>query len=228
MKEYIKKHPVLVLVIASVLLIGLSGYLFYENNNLINQNIVLRGQYEKSQQDLTTANESIKQKDTQLNEKNTEIESLKQTRNLSTTPTESPEDTVTSTSSSIYDRINGSDDFKNKIINALNLLQSQDGEHYSLVAGQVETINEYDNYGGYQEKRNIFIGADANPAITAPIIVHEAQHVYNVYVNRIWSYGTKEQELPCYEAELLSAQRVGSPAFFITSIQNNVNYWQSQ
>lgn len=214
-----------------VLLAGLSYYLYYsynlQINNLKKENEVLNQKYLKSEQD-------SKLKDTQLDEKNKEIESLKQASNNSirndveNDTASDIEATTDQNSSSIYDRINGSDDFKNKIINALNLMQAQDGEHYQMTETQVETINENDNYGGKQEKRNIYIGADANAAITASLISHETQHVYNVYVDRIWSYNTKEQELPCYEAELATAQKLGAPAFFITSIQDSISYWQSQ
>jgi hypothetical protein len=235
MKEFFKKHLFQILVIILVILTGFSNYLLYDYykkiTNLQNEKEVLNQEYIKTKQDLEAANESIKQKDAQLDEKSKEIENLTQSKaNTTTTDTiaQAPATTTNQHTSSIYDRISGSDEFKNKIVSALDLLKAQDNEHYNIVSSQVGTIYEYDNYGGYQEKRNIHIGADANPAITAPIIVHEAQHVYNVYVNKIYSYNTKEQELPCYEAELVAAQRVGSPAFFITSIESSISYWQSQ
>ena len=229
MKDFFRKNLLLILAgVLIVLLTGLSVYLYYCNpkiENINKEKETLNQQYLKARQELDAANES-------LDEKNKEIEDLKQARNNATrTDVESDAgetNTSSQQSSSIYDHINGSDDFKNKIVNALNLLSAGDGEHFQIVSSQVETINEYDNFGGYQEKRNIYIGADANPAITASLISHEAQHVYNVYVDKIWSYHTKEQELPCYEAELATAQKLGAPAFFIASVQNDVNYWQSQ
>lgn len=223
MKDFIKRQLLVILLSVLILeLAGISGYLFFfENKHLEKENKTLSEQYLQAKKDIDAANKSIKQKDTQLEEKNKEIEGLKQTRNLTSVPTDE-------SSASIYDKINGSDDFKSKIVAALSLMQSGDGEHFQIVTSQVGSINEYDNYGGYQEKRNIYIGADANAAITASIISHEAQHVYNVYVSRIYSYNTKEQELPCNEAELATAQRLGAPAFFITSIQNDISYWQSQ
>ena len=211
------------------MLAGLSVYLYYCNprvESIKKEKETLNQQYLKARQELDAANKS-------LDEKNKEIENLKQARNNTTrtdveNDADETADTPSQQSSSIYDHINGSDDFKNKIVNALNLLSAGDSERFQIVTSQVGTINEYDNYGGYQEKRDIYIGADANAAITASLISHEAQHIYNVYVDRIWSYHTKEQELPCYEAELATAQRLGAPAFFIASVQNDVNYWQSQ
>lgn len=218
---------------------GLAGYLFYSYNrkidNLEIEKEALNQQYLKTKQDLDTANESIKAKDTQLGEKDKEIESLKQAANnairndvISDTGQTDKTETQSQNSSSIYDKINGSDEFKNRITSALNLLSGKDSEHFQMASSQVETINELNDFGGRQEKRNIYIGADANSTITASLISHEAQHVYNVYVDRIWSYHTREQELPCYQAELVTAQRVGAPAFFITSIQSSIDYWQSQ
>lgn len=243
MKDFIRKNLSRILaVILILLLVGLSGYLVYfykqKIDNLKKEKEVLNRQYLKAKQDLDKANESIKAKDTQLDEKNKEIENLKQASNnairsdvandTQETSQETNNDSSSQESPSIYNHINGSDDFKNKITNALNLLSANDSEHFQLASSQVATINEYDNYGGYQEKRNIYIGADANAAITGSLIAHEAQHVYNVYVSGIWSYHTKEQELPCYETELLAAQRLGAPAFFIQSVQSNITYWQSQ
>jgi outer membrane murein-binding lipoprotein Lpp len=239
MKDFLRKN--LLLIIASVLIVlltGLSGYLFYSNNqkinNLNNEKETLSQQYSKAKQDLDTANESIKLKDTQLGEKDKEIESLKQVANnavrndVTNDAKQTSSEIPSQESSSIYDKINGSDDFKNKISSALSLLSEKDSEHFQMTSNQVESINEYNDFGGKQEKRNIYIGADANAAITASLISHEAQHVYNVYVDRIWSYHTKEQELPCYQAELVTAQRVGAPAFFISSVQSSIDYWQSQ
>jgi hypothetical protein len=226
MKEYIRIH--LKQIIASIiiiLLIGLSFYLYYSYSKKLNTS---KKDYEALNQKYLKAEEDLKLKDTQIEEKNKEIEDLKKASNKSIRSDVESSSGTANSGSSIFDRINGSADFKNKIINALNALQAGDGEHYAIVASQVETINENDNYGGKQERRNIYIGADSNAAITASIISHEAMHVYNVYVNRIWSYGTKEQELPCYEAELATAQRLGAPAFFIASVQDSVNYWQSQ
>lgn len=241
MKDFLAKKPLLILTgVLIILLAGLSVYLFYSYeqkvSGLTKEKEALNQQYLKTKQDLDAASESIKLKDTQLGEKDKEIESLKQASNKAIrndvasdaektsgeTPVQPP------SPSSIYDKINGSDDFKNKIISALNLLSAQDSEHFQIAASQVSSINENDDYGGKQQKRDIYIGADANPAITASLISHEAQHVYNVYVNKIWSYHTKEQELPCYEAELATAQRLGAPAFFIASVQSDVDYWRSQ
>lgn len=224
MKEFFKKNIFSIIGIVIIIFPSFySSYLYFKLNNLKKDADVLNQKY-------TKAVEEIKAKDAQLTEKDKEIENLKQAKNNSIrSDVESDtEANASENSSSISDKINGSDDFKNKINSALSLMQAQDGEHYQVVMSQVSTINEYDNYGGYQEKRNIYIGADANAAITASLISHEAQHVYNVYVSGIWSYHTKEQELPCYEAELVTAQRTGAPAFFIQSVQDNINYWQSQ
>lgn len=235
MKYFLKRFFWLIsALVVIILLAGLSSYLYYtyglKFNNLKKENEILNQKNFKVTEDL-------KLKNAEIDEKNKEIEDLKQAKNLSVqsevisdakTGADDSNPETPSQSSSIYDQIIGSDEFKNRITAALDLLKVSDGEHYEMTSNQVETINEYNNYGGYQEKRNIYIGADGNPTITASLISHEAQHVYNVYVSGIWSYHTKEQELPCYESELVTAQRVGAPAFFITSVQNNINYWQAQ
>lgn len=239
MRDILRKNLLLVLAgIIILLLAGFLGCLFcYDKqkiDNLTREKDALDLLYAKAIKGIETANESIKQKDAEITEKNKEIEDLKQAKNetvqseVASDTKETSNSTESQQSSSIYNNINGSDDFKNKITNALNLLSAGDSEHFQIASSQVASINEYNDYGGYQEKRNIYIGADANAAITASLISHEAQHVYNVYVNRIYSYHTKEQELPCYEAELETAERLNAPAFFITSIQSNITYWQSQ
>ncbi|MFA5158131.1 MAG: hypothetical protein WC451_03040 [Patescibacteria group bacterium] len=231
MIKQIRKNllPILVSILV-VLLTLLSGYLYWfynqKINNLTKEKEAINQQYLKTKEELDAANKSI-------DDKNKEIADLKQAKN------EAVRDDVASDTqavgnqpqqqpSSIYDHIVGSDDFKIKIVAALNLLSAQDNEHFQIVSRQVSTINEYNNYGGYQERRDIYIGADANAAITGSIIAHEARHVYNVYVDKIYSYHTKEQELPCYQAELLAAQRLSAPDFFITSVQNSINFWQTQ
>ena len=229
--------PTLV-VILIFLLVGLSGILFYFDSknidNLNKEKEALNQQYIKATNDLVAADESIKLKDAEIAEKNKEIETLKNAKNnavqneVASDAKETSNETSSQQSLSIYYNINGSDDFKNKIISALDLLSAGDNEHFQIASSQVESINEYNNYGGYQEKRNIYIGADANAAITASLISHEAMHVYNVYVNKIWSYHTKEQELPSYQAELVTAQRLNAPSFFVISVQNNIDYWNSQ
>jgi len=226
-----RKNLLLILaLVLIVLLVLLSGYLYYFYNqklkNLTQEKETLNQEYIKIKEELTTANKSIE-------DKNKEIADLKQAKNEAVhndvaSDTQASSNEQNQQPASIYDNVVGSDDFKSKIFAALNLLSSQDSEHFQIVSRQVATINEYNNFGGYQEKRNIYIGADANAAITGSIIVHEAQHVYNVYVNKIYSYHTKEQELPCYQAELLAAQRLAAPAFFIASIQSNIDFWQSQ
>lgn len=241
MKFFSKNLWQILEIILIILLAGLSFYLYYSYNKKVNslqrENAVLSQKYSKSEQE-------SKLKDTQLDEKNKEIETLKQANNNriredvesdkakseagSATENENEGTTSSKSSSSIYDKINGSDDFKNKITSALDLMRAQDGDHFQMAATQVGSINENDDYGGKQKKRDIYIGADNNPAITGSLITHEAQHIYNVYVEGIWSYGTKEQELPCYEAELVTAQRLGAPSFFITSIEESINYWQAQ
>lgn len=239
MKDLKRKNVLLVVAgIFIIVLAGLSGYLVFSNNSKINtlesEKEALSQQYLKAKDDLAVASQSIKLKDTQLSEKDKEIESLKQAKNnavredVAIDSEETVKEPSVPKTASIYDNINGSDDFKNKITNALNLLSEKDSEHFQMTASQVEAINEYNDFGGMQEKRNIYIGADANAAITASLIAHEAQHVYNVYVDKIWSYHTKEQELPCYEAELSTAQSLGAPAFFVTSVQSQIDYWKTQ
>ena len=239
MKDLTRKNVLLIVAgIFIVVLAGLSGYLVFSNDSKINtlraEKEALSRQYLKAKNDLAVANQSIQLKDTQLSEKDKEIESLKQAKNnavredVVSDSGETEKEPSSQKTNSIYDNINGSDDFKNKISNALNLLSEKDSEHFQMATNQVEAINEYNDFGGMQEKRNIYIGADANAAITASLIAHEAQHVYNVYVDKIWSYHTKEQELPCYEAELATAQSLGAPAFFITSVQTQIDYWKTQ
>jgi len=214
-----------------ILMAGSAYYLYFLNNQridgLISEKEEINEQYLQTKKDLDAANLTITAKEK-------EVEDLKQAKNnavrndVVSTNQPTNQSTTTQKASSIYDRITGTDEFKSKIVAALNALSAQDNEHFQMTSSQVETINEYNNFGGYQEKRNIFIGADANPAITGSIISHEAMHVYNVYVNKIWSYHTREQELPSYEAELVTAQRLGAPEFFITSVQSSIDYWKTQ
>lgn len=234
MKEYFKKHFGLILLM--ILIIGLSslsGYFYVSYNqklnNLKKENEELNQKYLKTKNDLSKATENLKLKDAQIEKQNKEIENLKQTTNNTLI---NPEEITTDTnqnSDSIYNKINGSDEFKNQIINALQLMQAGDNEHFQIVENQVATINYFDNYGGYQENRDIYIGSNGyNIAIIASVISHEAQHVYNVYVSGIYGYNTKEQELPCYQAELITAQRLGAPTYFITSVEDQIAYWESQ
>jgi len=234
MINHIRKNFVLILSIILIFsLAGLSGYFYISYNqklnNLEKENEELNQKYLKTKNDLSKATESLKLKDTQIEEQNKEIENLKQTTNNTVI---NPEEITTNTdqnSDSIYNRINGSDEFKNQIIDALRLMQTGDNEHFQIVESQVTTINYFDNYGGYQENRDIYIGSNGyNIAIIASVISHEAQHVYNVYVDGIYGYHTKAQELPCYQAELITAQRLGAPTYFITSVENQIAYWESQ
>ena len=223
MKEFIRKYPLMIILTLLVFLFAiLSGYFYY---HFTKENESLNQKYQKAVQDLKDANKTIE-------EKNKEIEDLKQA-NAQKVPSGPVNATngeeETSVGSSIYDRIEGSDDYKSRIRAALDALSSGDGEHFSLANSQVGTIFEYSDYGGRQKERNIYIGAQSNdPSITASLITHEAQHVYNVYVDGIYSYNTREQELPCYEAELITAQRLGAPAAFIFGIENSIAYWQTQ
>ena len=231
MHNYFRKNLLsfltIILIFALILLCGFLYYFYTKKiSGLTEEKNTLNQQYLETKQGLDAANKS-------LEEKNAEIVNLQQSRNNAVrndvaANAQTNSTTTSNQQSSIYSRVNGSEVFNNRIVNALNLLAAQDGEHFQIVASQVESINEYNDYGGYQEKRNIYIGADENPAITGSIISHEAQHVYNVYVDKIYSYHTKEQELPCYQAELLAAQRLGAPAFFIASVQSSIDYWQAQ
>ena len=192
--------------------------------------------YRKEIVKITAEKESLTKENTDLKnqivEKDKEIESLgKSANNATPIPTTTTTTTTTTTSggSSIYDKIEGSAEFKALMSSALDLMQARDGEHYQLVNSQVSHIYSWDGYGAKQEQRNIYIGSVGfDVATIGSYITHEATHVYNVYVRRIYSYGTKEQELPCYEAELLAAQRLGAPANFISSVESQIAYWQTQ
>ena len=201
MIKQIRKNLLPILVSTLVfLLVLLSGCLYWFSaqkiNNLTKEKEAINQQYLNTKEELDAANKSI-------DDKNKEIADLKQAKNEAVRNEVVSDAQVVGNQpqqqlSSIYDHIVGSDDFKSKITAALNLLSAKDNEHFQIVSRQVSTINEYNNYGGYQEKRDIYIGADANAAITGSIIAHEAQHVYNVYVDKIYSCHTREQELPCY------------------------------
>lgn len=230
MKDFFRRNQVVIIhVFVVIILLLLSAY-FYSNSNKTVQN--LKKENETLNQKNNQASEELKTKNAELETKNKEIEDLKKAQNNTVQAEVKNDSNEVSTSatanSSIYDRINGSDDFKAKVRSALDLMNSQDNEHFQIVAGQVSTINENDFYGGKQIKRDIYVSADSNPAITGSFLSHEAKHVYNVYVSRIWSYNTKEQELPCYEAELITAQRLGAPAFLISSIQSSIDHWNAQ
>lgn len=212
----------IVKVVALVLGVVIVGGFFYFGYNFYHR-----------YRNLNSENKSLEQENTnlknQLAQKDQEIESLKKAANRATTAPSNPVSSSPSTGSSIYDKIEGSAEFKALISSALDLMQARDSEHYGLVNSQVSHIYSADEYGAHQEQRNIYIGSVGfDPATVGSYITHEATHVYNVYVRKIYSYGTREQELPCYEAELLAAQRLGAPAGFIASVQGQITYWQSQ
>lgn len=191
--------------------------------------------YRKEIVKITAEKETLDKENTdlknQLAEKDKEIKSLgKSANNATPVPTTTTTTTTTTSSgSSIYDKIEGSAEFKALMSSALDLMQARDGEHYQLVNSQVSRIYSWDSYGAKQEQRNIYIGSVGfDVATIGSYITHEATHVYNVYVRGIYSYGTREQELPCYEAELLAAERLGAPANFISSIESQIAYWQTQ
>lgn len=233
MKDFLRRNLVTsILGFIVIILLLLTAYFYFNSNKTVKN---LKKENETLSQKYNQASEELKTKNAELDIKNKEIEDLKKAQN-NTVQEEVKNDSNNSSEaatdntedSSIYNRVNGSDDFKSKVRNALDLMKSQDNEHFQIVAGQVSTINENDFYGGKQIKRDIYVSADNNPAITGSFLSHEAKHVYNVYVSKIWSYNTKEQELPCYEAELITAQRLGAPAFLISSIQSSIDHWNAQ
>ena len=227
-------HKKIFKIILLLILIGLLAgivYLFYRSNQQI---IQLQKEKEVLQQENTDLKKQVDEKNKQIEEislVNEKKQSVPNTSENSASETDSNAASVPkqNSGSSIYDKIEGSDQFKALITAALNVLQAGDSEHFQMVASQVAHIYYVDEYGCRQRQRDIYIGSVGNdPGIVASFIVHEARHVYNVYVEGIYSFGTKEQELPCYEAELLAAQRLGTPANFIASVEAQVTYWQTQ
>lgn len=222
-----KKALKIITVVILVGLIGAACYLLYNYRTQLDQ-------LKKDKETLQSENLSLQKN---LTDKNNEIDALKkenetlkqsaanQTKIFAAEPSPAPSAPV----SSVYDKVVGDDQFKAKIFAALDLLKAGDNEHFQLVNNQISHIYGLDDYGGKQIKRDIYISiADNDNTTIASVIVHEARHVYTVYVEKIYSYGTKEQELPSYQAELLSAQRLGAPAYFISSVESQIAYWQSQ
>lgn len=131
----------------------------------------------------------------------------------------------------IYDRIRTTNEAeKALIVRALDLLKAYDPANYKIANDHVSDIYVIPDCYAYQIKRTINTGTcnmEWSDIIMATVIVHEARHVYNVYVNKIYSSGTKEQELPSYQAQLQTAQILGAPAWWITSIENSIAYYSS-
>lgn len=132
--------------------------------------------------------------------------------------------------SSIYDRVEVSKKFKPQIIRALDLIKSHDSHSFSVLNTHVDAVYEMSGCGGFQVKRPIYIGNcgfTATDVMIAATIVHETVHVENVYVKKIYSINTKEQELPAYKAQYNFAANLGAPDWYLESIQDQIDYYSS-
>jgi hypothetical protein len=174
-------------------------------------------------------------KDAEIKKRDDQIASLqKETSALKSSPSRPsaapPRSAAPATS--IYDRISASPSFHDQIMRALNLLKEYDPATYSMVNQQVGTIFELpqcSGVAGVQVKRDIYIAScGATDIEVASVVSHEATHVYNVYVRGIYSYNTREQELPAYQAQLATAQKLGAPQSYLNFINSGITYWSSQ
>ena len=254
LKDFIKNNKKKVLFgvffFFFVLSVGFAGYLGYnkyvENDKLIKSlknekaNIIEKTKQLESQISQLNITSSEKDKiieadkstiiarDTEIQNLKKEIEFLKSSS--SRTSLVRREGSTSVSSGSIYDRIKITSSFRNQIFRALDLLKAYDNSNYQMINQQVNYIYEDSECGGIQIKRNIYIGncgGSSSDIVIASVMVHEATHVYNVYVRKIYSYNTKEQELPAYQAELATAQKLGAPQYFIDYINQQINYWNS-
>lgn len=135
---------------------------------------------------------------------------------------------ASSSSSTIYDRIQVSDAFKPQVVRALDMIKANDGHSFGLLNAYVESINEMAGCGGYQVKKPIYVGSCGGTSPDyeiAAIIVHETTHVENVYVKKIYSVGTKAQELPAYQRQYDFAAKVGAPQSYLTFVQSKVDQY---
>lgn len=177
---------------------------------------------------------AIKNRDKTIESKNTEIKKLKNQiadlkASLAQTTIEPP--AIIAPATTIYDRIQVTGSFKQQLIRAVDLLRTKDPANYQILNGQVNNIYAIDVCGGLQIKRDIYIGscsgAFGDPEV-ASVIIHEAMHVYNVYVNGVYSSGTAEQELPSLYAELNSANKIGTAKWYVDQTKADIEYWESQ
>lgn len=243
MNLFFRNRLKIILIVAMAVLITFSGFFAYKNANktadaIESENQVLKELLEEKEKALSNKDLTIQQKDAEIERLKKENEALKKSASRTSAPTTenennsepAPVETSTPTSSSIYDRLSVSDAFRPRLTEAIRLIESQDSVHFNVLNGQVSQVYEMQSGGGMQVKRDIYINpASANDkTVLASMIVHESQHVYNVYIDKIYSYGTKEQELPCYEAELDAAQKFGAPSYFISFLNSQIAYWGSQ
>lgn len=131
-------------------------------------------------------------------------------------------------SGTIYDRIQVSDGFRPQVVRALDMIKANDGHAYGLLNAYVESINEMSGCGGYQVKKPIYVGScgGLSPDYEiAAIIVHETTHIENVYVKRIYSVGTKAQELPAYQRQYEFAAKVGAPQSYLDFVQTKIDQY---
>lgn len=138
---------------------------------------------------------------------------------------------------SVYDRIvSDNTEAKNKIIEAIKLIETNAPSYFAILKNQVTEIKLVTDIGcggGVQQKRTIsisYLSSDclsATPTSTfASVIVHETYHVYNVYVNKVTVSG-KEQELPSLYAQRDTFDALGIVQSFRDYINGLIAYYEA-
>jgi hypothetical protein len=238
----------LVIVVGTLITTSYGTYHFYartkleeaEKNRLIADVMLLSSQRDSLQANIAERDATILKNIEDLNAKSTQIQELeKHVSGLNQQISElnkriqslgRSSNTSIQPKTTIYDRVQVSDAFRPQVIRALELIQANDSHVFSVLNTHVEAIYEMQGCGGFQVKRPIYVGncgyAESDVVI-ASIIVHEAVHIENVYIKRIVSIGTKEQELPAYQREYQFASKLGAPQWFLDSILNQIAYYES-
>ncbi len=140
-------------------------------------------------------------------------------------------------SSSIYDRIiSDSPDAKQKLIDAIKLIETNTPNYFTILKTHVQEIRTTTNIGcggGQQIQRTIYISyTPGNCLINTPIstfasvVIHESYHVYNVYVNKVYPSG-KVQELPSLYVQRETFDALGVVQPFRNYIESLIAYYES-
>jgi len=231
-KDFLSRRKLLLYFLCLIVVVGIvsyGGFFIYgkfkalkqERDSLDIQNIQLEEQLNKAQEDIQKKEELLEKKNKEISELQKKINSLSRSASSTTVPA----------ATTIYERIKVSSDFRPQIIRSINLLRQNVNKYYQILNQQVGYIYQTDYCGGIQMKRDIYMG-DCDgmypDSIIASMIVHEAMHVYNVYVNGVYSKDTKEQELPSYQAELEAAKKLNAPKYFIDFLYQQIEYWNKK
>jgi len=126
----------------------------------------------------------------------------------------------------------GSDSFKGKVTESMELLYEQSYEHFALVNGTLSKIQAGQRSGAEVWTRTFVIGPSSQNTDVywlASIIVHDTVHVVQYLEQR--TYFGKEAELEALRVQLACLQALNAPEYHISRIQqilddpDNNNYW---